>query len=299
MNTSHTKTFVAVTAGALTAAAMSVTPTANATCISAFGLGSGGQCTSTLASIAIAIGENAEAHADGFLGAALTLGNASAAATGAGALMNFAVTFGDNNFTYAGGLASIALAGNGINQEVIAGDGGVGSGNIANIAVSLTSPEATQTLAAGIANVSVNFVGSGAVVGSGVGLTTVNAVGVGVALANAGILNTITNLSGNNAAITNAEGNGGIGNLAFNVVGEDNVITTRGVLAVAGAFGSVGQVVEQEGFGVNVSFLRQSATRVSTRVARPAAVTAHSASAPDADSGATHASTVKRTRGNR
>lgn len=294
-----TSVLATVTASALTAAAMSVTPTANATCISAFGLGSGGPCTSTLASIAIAIGENAEAHADGFLGAALTLGNASSAATAAGALMNFALTFGDNNFTYAGGLASIALAGNGINQEVIAGAGGVGSGNIANIAVSLTSPEATQTLAAGIANVSVNFVGSGTVVGTGIGLTTVNAVGVGATLANAGTLNSITNLSGNNVTITNAEGTGGIGNIAFNVVGEDNVITTRGALAVAGAFGSVGQVVEQDGFGINVSFLRQSASRVATRVARPAAVTPASASATDSDSDATRASTVKRTRGNR
>ena len=287
----------ALTASALIAATMSATPTANATCISAFGLGSGGQCTSTLASIAIAIGDNAEAHADGFLGAAFTLGNNSSAETAAGALMNFAVTFGDSNFTSAGGIASIALAANGINQAVIAGSGGFGSGNIANIAVSLTSPEATQTLAAGIATLSVNFVGSGNIVGTGLGLTTVNAVGVGADLVNAGTLNNITNLSGNNVTITNAEGNGGIGNLAFNVIGEDNVITTRGALAVAGALGSVGQVVAQDGFGVNVSFLRQSATRVSTRVARPAAATVGSASAADSNSDTSRASTVKRTRG--
>ena len=290
----------ALTATALTAAAMSVTPTANATCISAFGLGSGGQCTSTLASIAIAIGDNAEAHADGLLGAAFTLGNNSSAATESGALMNFAVTFGDSNFTSAGGIASIALAANGINQAVIAGSGGFGSGNIANIAASLTSPEATQTLAAGIANLSVNFVGSGNIVGTGLGLTTVNAVGVGADLVNAGTLNNITNLSGNNVTITNAEGNGGIGNFAFNVIGEDNVITTRGALAVAGAVGSVGQTVAQDGIGINVSFLRQSATRAPARAVRPtAAAVANSASAADSDSVATRASTVKRARGNR
>jgi hypothetical protein len=297
--TARPAALVALTASALTAAALGATPTANATCISAFGLGSGGQCTSTLASIAIAIGENAEAHADGFLGAALTLGNASSAETAAGALMNFAVTFGDNNFTLAGGIASIALAANGINQAVIAGDGGFDSGNIANIAVSLTSPESTQTIAAGIGNLSVNFAGGGNISGVGVGLTTVNAVGLGSNLFNAGILNNITNLSGNNVTITNDEGDGGIGNFAFNVIGEDNVITTRGALAVAGAFGSVGQTVAQDGFGINVSFLRQSAGRSPAQVVRPAAATVESASAADSDSGATRASAVKRTRGSR
>jgi len=299
LKTIHPAALIALATSAVTAAAMSAAPTANATCISAFGLGSGGQCTSTLASIAIAIGENAEAHADGFLGAALTLGNASYAETAAGALMNFAVTFGDSNFTSAGGIASLALAANGINQEVAAGSGGFGGGNIANIAVSLTSPEATQTLAAGIANLTVNFVGSGAVLGVGVGLTTVNAVGVNASLSNGGTLNTIANLSGNNIRISNFGGNGGVGNIAFNVVGEDNVITTSGVLAVAGAFGSVGQTVNQDGIGINVSFLRQSASRVSTRVARPSAVTGDSVSATDSGSDTPRASTVKRARGNR
>ena len=126
--------FCAVTAATFLASAAAPTPLYQHY-QSAFGLGSGGQCTSTLASIAIAFGDNAEAHADGLLGAAFTLGNNSSAATESGALMNFAVTFGDSNFTAAGGIASIAFAANGINQSVIAGDGGFGSGNIANIAV--------------------------------------------------------------------------------------------------------------------------------------------------------------------
>ena len=293
ITTTHKNTrpaaLIALTASALTAAALGVAPTADATCISAFGLGSGGQCTSTLASIAIAIGENAEAHADGFLGAALTLGNASSAETAAGALMNFAITFGDSNFTSAGGIGSIAAVSNSINQTVIAGAGSFSSGSVGNIAVSLASPEASQIIAAGIGNLSVNLAGGGNVAGTGVGLTTVNFMGLGSTLVNVGTLNGITNFTGNNNTITNDVGDGGIANLAFNVIGSDNVITTRGALAVAGAFGSVGQTVSQDGLGVNISFLRQSATRPSARVANATAAQTDSSAGTDRDSGVTKA----------
>lgn len=268
VRTGITKTAViSLVGGAFATAAVAAMPTAGATCFSLFGLGSGGQCTSTPGSIAVAIGTNAEAHADGFLGAAFAVGNFSSATTESGALMNFAITFGDSNFTSAGGIASVAFAANGINQAVIAGAGGLGSGSVGNIAVSVAGPQATQTVAAGIANVSVNLAGAGDIVGTGVGLTTVNAVGLGASLENVGTLNNITNLAGNNITITNNVGNGGLGNFAFNVIGEDNVISTRGALAVAGAFGSVGQTVAQDGPGVNVSFIRQSATRASARAA--------------------------------
>lgn len=263
----QTKTFIALTAGALAATAMGATPTANATCISAFGLASGGSCTSTIGSIAVAIGTNAQAHADGLLGAAFTLGDESYAATNVGALMNFAVALGNSNLAAAGGIASIAVVAGGTNQTVVAGPGTLGDGSIANIAVSLTGPQEAQTVAAGIANASFNIAGSGIVSGGGVGLTTVNAIGLGVNLVNAGTFNTIANLTGNNIEITNAIGTGGLGNFAFNVIGQDNVITTRGTLAVAGAFGSVGQTVAQDGPGFNISFNRQSASRASARLA--------------------------------
>ena len=82
----------AVTAGALALGAMASTPTANATCFSIFGLGDSAQCSSSLTSIAIAIGTNAQAHATGILGTAVTLGNTSTAITDG--LFNLAVTLG-------------------------------------------------------------------------------------------------------------------------------------------------------------------------------------------------------------
>ena len=261
-----------LSAGVLTVAAMGSGPTANATCVSFFGLNSGGQCTSTLSSIAVAIGENAEAHADGLLGAAITLGTSSSAATVAGAVLNLAVTLGDNNLTIAGGIGSVAAVANSINQTVLAGEGALGSGNAGNVAVSLASPEATETIANGIGNFAANVAGSGNVYARGFALTTVNLVGLGATLDNGGTFNNITNILGNNNFISNLDGQGGIANVTFNVVGSDNDVRSSGALAVAGAFGSVGQTVVQTGPGVNVSFLRQTAMPGSARVAPSAAV---------------------------
>ena len=177
--------------------------------------------------------------------------------TAAGGLLNLAVTVGDGNLTSAGGIASLAAVANGVKQTVIAGDGDLVSGNFGNLAVSQTSPEATQTVAGGIGNISLNLAGSGVVAGAGVGLTTFNVLGLGADLINLGVLNNITNLSGDNNTITNNVGDGGIGTVAFNLVGSDNVISASGPLAAAGAIGSAGQTVAQHGFGVNIAVGRQ------------------------------------------
>lgn len=272
----------AVTASGLAAAAIGSVPAANATCASFFGLGSGGQCTSTLTSIAIAFGTNAEAHADGLLGAALTLGNSSSAYTIAGAVANLAVTMGDSNMTSAGGLGSVAFVASGINQTVKAGSGPITSGNVGNIAVSLASPEAAETSATGIANTTWNVAGAGRVVGNGVGLTTVNLVGLGVDLDNAGVLNGIANVSGLNTRISNNIGDGGIANLGFNFIGSDNVIESVGPLAVAGAIGSTGQTVTQSGPGINISFGRSGVSPAATRGAKPVVASAAAAVGSDA-----------------
>ena len=247
---------VALTAGVAAVATLAA-PTANATCLSFFGIGSGGQCTSSATSIAVAFGTDAEAHAEGLLGVAFTLGNASSAVTAAGGLLNLAVTVGDGNLTSAGGIASLAAVANGVKQTVIAGDGDLVSGNFGNLAVSQTSPEATQTVAGGIGNISLNLAGSWVVAGAGVGLTTFNVLVLGADLINLGVLNNITNLSGDNNTITNNVGDGGIGTVAFNLVGSDNVISANGPLAAAGAIGSAGQTVAQHGFGVNIAVGRQ------------------------------------------
>ena len=74
----------AVTSGVLAGAGLGLAPTANATCASAFGIGNSANCTSTLFSVALAIGDGASAHADVFFGASFAVG-AGAAATTSGA----------------------------------------------------------------------------------------------------------------------------------------------------------------------------------------------------------------------
>ena len=56
------------------ATGLGLAPTANATCASIFGIGNSADCTSTLFSGALAIGDGAVAHADGLFGAAFVVG---------------------------------------------------------------------------------------------------------------------------------------------------------------------------------------------------------------------------------
>ena len=80
----------ALVASALAAGAFTPTPTANATCMSAFGLNNGNGCTSNLTTLAIAIGNGAVANAGNAL-----FGGAIAIGDGANVLTNIAAfTFG-------------------------------------------------------------------------------------------------------------------------------------------------------------------------------------------------------------
>ena len=69
----------ALVSGALAAGALGGAPTANATCVSFFGIGNSANCTSNLGSIAIAIGTNATANATVFFGGAFAIGNYASA----------------------------------------------------------------------------------------------------------------------------------------------------------------------------------------------------------------------------
>src|ERR1700750_640362 len=100
----------AVTSGLVASAGLGLAPTAKATCASFFGIGSGGDCTSNLFSVAIAIGDGAVAHADGLFGAAFVVGANSAAHTTSASVFNVATSlFGDGNVVTAeGGLGGFA-----------------------------------------------------------------------------------------------------------------------------------------------------------------------------------------------
>ena len=65
--------------GALAAGTLGGAPTANASCVSVFGIGNSANCTSNLGSIAIAIGTNAMANATVFFGGAFAIGNYASA----------------------------------------------------------------------------------------------------------------------------------------------------------------------------------------------------------------------------
>jgi len=107
----------AVTGGLVASAGLGMAPRANATCASFFGIGNSAECTSTLLSIAVAIGDGASAHADGVLGGAFVVGANSTAATSSGSVFNVATSlFGTgNNVTAQGPVANFAtnIAGNG------------------------------------------------------------------------------------------------------------------------------------------------------------------------------------------
>ena len=87
-----------VASGVFASAGLGLAPTANATCASFFGIGNSADCTSTLLSVAVAIGNGATAHADGLLGAAFVIGANSSATTTAASIFDLATSvFGDNN----------------------------------------------------------------------------------------------------------------------------------------------------------------------------------------------------------
>ncbi len=254
---SKTAAVGALAVGTLVVVGVQSPPTANATCASFFGIGNSANCSSTLTSVAIAFGDNAEAHADGLIGAAITLGNSSTASTAAGGLFNLAITLNSNNSTFAGGALSVALVGDSVNTSAVAGNGPITDGNLANVAVGFTSPGTTTVVARGVGNLAVDFVGSGNIGNIdhvSVGTITTNFVGVGANLKNVGVLNAVSNVLGDNITITTDHlGGGAVGSVAFNVLGEDNKVETSGTLALAGSIAQTNGTVTQDGFGININ----------------------------------------------
>lgn len=260
----------AVAAGALAAAGLGpAAPSAQASCVSAFGLSSNpAQCSSTIASVAIAIGTGTQAHADGLLGAAFAFGTGSIAATGAGGIANLSATFGANSYSIAAGYVSTAIAG---------GSGTVATAgvpsqqlpiNIGNMAVSLFNTQQTVVTATGVGNLADNLLGGGNVVAAGFFNSACNmggTTGAGAVVA-AGILNTAMNMLGQNVTVVAGGGGGGtpIANVALNVLGSANtVIASPGPLALAASVGRSQQVVTKIKPGININGFRLPNTAAS------------------------------------
>ena len=138
----------AVASGLFAASGLGVAPTANATCASFFGIGNSAECTSNLLSWAIAIGDEAEAHANGRFGGAFVIGENNTGATGAGSIFNLAISaFGSNNsVTAEGAIANFATN--------IGGDGNTvaTAGSLFNTATNILGSGNTVTTRAGYVN---------------------------------------------------------------------------------------------------------------------------------------------------
>ena len=249
----------AIAAGALAAAGLGSAPAANASCISAFGIGNSATCTSNLTSIAVAIGNGAQAYATGKFGAAFSIGTSAKAVTAAGGLFNVAATIGPSSGATAGGIFSVAAAaGSGGAAEAGAGPAPT---HIGNIAVNIGKHSNTNGASAdGIANLSVNLFGDSFGEAIGVGNTSFAVGGSGTILAAIGYFNNVTNISGNNGDIEADGGNPTVpafGSVAFNAFGSGNAVYAGpGPLAIAGSLFQTKQTVKKVGPGIAINNFR-------------------------------------------
>jgi hypothetical protein len=237
--------FFSLALGALTAGAMGLgaTPVANASCASAFGLGNSSQCSSTLTTIAIAIGNSAQAHADGVLGAAVALGNGALA--GAYGWFGSATALGDSSTATAANLGIAFAAG----SHSKAG-AGAGSSEFFNGAISIGSSDAEAY--GGSGNLAVNLFGNGTTVLSlGTGNVAVNTGNQSQVWAR-GTLSNATNLGGYNSFVGTSTTSVASG--AFAVLGSGNIVQVgNGPFAVAGSILQTGATVEKSGPGFNIN----------------------------------------------
>lgn len=236
-------------AGTLTATALGPAPGAAASCISAFGMSTSTYCSSTVASVAIAVGPGTIAHADGLLGAAFAFGNGAWAVTARGAVLNLAVTAGIDSVAVANGYASAAITG-GRNSSVTAGV----VGDFANLAINLVNRQAVTTDSFGRGNVALNIFGGGRVTAIGNLNTALNVGGTDGRVEAIGVFNNATNLLGANNSVRADKPS--TASAAFSVFGSNNTVTAGpGPLAVAGSIAQRGQTITKVGPGIHINGL--------------------------------------------
>ena len=203
-----TLTTTILAAAALGTGGLSLSPPAEASCASAFGLFSTdpARCTSSPLGIAIAIGENAGARAASLLGIAFAAGPDSVAEASGDAL-NVAVQLGANGTAVAEGFANFA----------------------ANVSLGTTVPGGSEVRArGGFGNIAINLFGDGTELPD-----------EGLSVVADGILNVALNLGGrNNAVLAGRNGDNGTLNAAVSMLGtRSNVVAADGFLNAAAQFG--------------------------------------------------------------
>jgi hypothetical protein len=261
LRTKRTVLLSTLVSGALAAGTLSGSPTANASCLSVFGLGNGNGCTSGLTTYAIAIGPGATADAaTALFGGAFALGSdahATMAASGftlvgavgnnanaatLGGLFGTAFQLGPGTASTLSGILSFALGispdGTTANSVAASGPGNIavqiGPGTAAiigalNLALSAPGFEsgASSAAAAGLGNIAVRF---------GAGTTTLAStlcvglgIGSGSAVVSAGVGNfALDFLSRRGTASTT-----GVLTSAVNIFGVDNKVSSLGIISSA------------------------------------------------------------------
>jgi len=236
------------------AAALGGAGTASATCASISGIGNGNGCTSTPTSFAIGIGDKTEATATGLFTGAIAVGNNNGAAdltqAKSDGAFSLAMALGKNTWAVTHGNLGLAVAqGTGATAALpVYAQAGLDSGDNLNVALNLASTATaglqSEVLAAGQGNVAANIGGSP----SATRPTAVYALGTG---------NAAFNLGGKGNLVLVGLNNPGTLNLGFQAGGNDNTVTTEGLLAIAGSLGKSNQnganQVAQVGPGININ----------------------------------------------
>lgn len=215
---------VAVSAG-LVAGTVGGAGTADATCLSVWGIGNGGGCSSEIGGIALAIGPGATATSRG-LTAAISLfssGNAAAPGAFASGVLNAALAIGEGSFarvgspqsSYGSSLSLAVAAAGGESQVNWNGDQLPGDG-VGNIGITLARGPITLTnIYGGAFNLGVNLFGEESIVeiGSfqpgdpqGYGSTAVSVGETRGRMLVYGVLNGALGLSGSNSQVYATDG---------------------------------------------------------------------------------------------
>jgi hypothetical protein len=263
----------AVAACGFAAAALTPTPTANATCASFSGINFGSGCKSTVGGMAIAIGTGATATANGFFSTAIAVG------TNISALVS-----GVFNLGVAAGTGSQVISGN------------TNGSDIGNIAVSFgdgNNVEAGATSGNGFGNIA-SSLGNGNFVFAIGALDMASNLGNDSEIEAEGIANNASNFGGNDnvAVAVNTNGSAGF-NRAFLMFSNHSVAAANpGPFALAGSIFQTNATVTKESAGFNINGVKvggaaapaqQAATALSTKTTvKSAAHTgnkAHSATA--------------------
>jgi len=258
----------ALVSGVLAAGALSGGPAANATCASFFGIGNSANCTSGFSSIAVALGPNATATAQGILGAALAIGTGAEALTSGNAaigqgILGAAVAIGTDSEAWTYGNGSLSLAAGPKERAFSFGTlstalaVGVGVGSTYALVVAGDSDSDVLNLAIGIGKDVAAWAGANLYYPQTDRGNVAFSLGEGGMAASAGTLSSAINVGGNGAFIDNGVRAGGLLNTAVNLGGNNNSVGAGpGPLAIAVSAFRSGATVTKFGPGFNVNGCR-------------------------------------------